>query len=1065
MDRQPALNLVVRLLMLFSFASAGYAQIGTSSVVGRIVDEAGMPVANVDVQLLRGATNEAFRTVTTASGDYSLVSLPVDTYSLRASTEGFKTAVREKFTLEVGHTYRADFNLSPGDANEVVVLSGEISLLQTETPEFGEVIDNKKIESRPLNDRDVLGTLGALTPGMTPEPGSKSSGTGSGLSFNVRGMRKSDNLLLVDGTMMSEGNGGVTFTANPDSVQEFEVKTGLYGAEYGIRPGGQFSMITKSGTNEFHGTLYEFLRNDNLDARNFFDRAGRPEFKRNQFGGGIGGPVRVPHLVDGRDHVWFFASYNGMRIRRLLSLTGVMPTPEQKQGQFHEPITDPLTGQPFPNDRIPAGRINPIAQKLLAFWPNPNTPGSLNYTSTNSSANQDNDQVIVKIDWKTSEKSRWSSRFIHDNAPFNSVNVIDTFRRVDPLSTWAQNITNSRVIGPRTVNDFGFHFFRRPYYAGGGKGPLAKGFGLTLGIPNFPLRPIDVDGVPSTTVTGFTLLGDRNFAGPVNIGNWEVRDNFAFDRGAHAFKAGYHFRRHYNFYALERRSSFRFEPRYSGNAFADFLLGLPTSTAQGDESVRGNFAQNGHYWYLQDSWKVNSATTLNLGLRYEYRAPWVDKRGFLSSFDPVQQDFVPALSDQPLLPYETGRFAAGEPVVRWHNRGGWLPRVGLAYRPTAQTVLKIGYGIYSNEPLIRVLQLLAENPRPNARSITFLSDPAKPTLSLSDPFNESTAVSGAALPNVGGFQNPLPQSLVHSWGASAQYELTPNTLFEIGYQGSHAVHELQLTSFNDAAPGLGPRQERRPNPSIQNYQVLLANGDNNFHGMEVKVQRRPGSSDLSLSLAYTWSKTINTVGGRSLTSGETGVISRNMPLLQNRGVDESNVPNRLALTASYHLPFGTGKTMLTDGFWGKLLGGWSVNGIVSVQSGPFITPRIVVDRLDVGSTDSSRPDVIRTPNLPKEQRTPEHWFDTSAFVMPAEFKYGNAGRSIIQTPGFMNLDVSVLRSFPIHEVRLELRFEAFNATNHTNFGVPEISFDTPSFGAIGSALDARQIQLGMKLHF
>jgi len=1041
------------------------AQIGTATVVGRVMDDTDAALAGAEIQVLRPSTNEIFRAVSSASGDFSLVSLPADGYIVRFSMDGFRTAVREGMTLEVGRTHRIEVRLTAGDRGQVEVVSREASLLKTETPEFGEVIDSRKIETRPLNNRDVIGTLGALTPGVTPERSSKGSGTGSGLSFNVRGMRKSDNLLLVDGTMMSEGNGGVTFIANPDSVQEFEVKTGLYAAEFGIRPGGQFSVITKSGTNDLHGSLYEFLRNDNLDARNFFDPGRPPEFKRNQFGAAVGGPIWIPGVFEGRDRLWFFASYNGMRIRRILSLTGVMPTLEERQGQFREPIIDPSTGGTFPGNRIPSSRIDAVSKKLASFWPDPNTAGRLNYTSRNSSADQDNDQVVAKVDWKVSDGNRWSGRFIHDNAPFNTINVIDLFRRVDPLSTWAQNLTNSRVVANGTVNDFGFHFFRRPYFPGRGGSTLAKGFGLSLGIPNFPLREIDVDGVPTTMVTGFANLGDRGLAGPVNIGNWEVRDNLAFDRSAHSFKAGYHFRRHYNFYALQRRSSFRFEPRYTGNAFADFLLGLPTSTALGDESIRGNFAQNGHYGYVQDNWRATSRLTLNLGLRYEYRAPWTDKRGFLSSFDPLQETFVPASILSPLQPFETGRFGAGTPVVRWKNSGGWFPRVGFAYRPDSRSVIRTGYGIYSNEPLVRMLQLLAENPRPNARSITFLSDPNNPTLSLSDPFNESSAVPGGALPNVGGFEDPLPQSLVHSWGMSIQHEVAASTVFEIGYQGSHAVHELQLHSYNDAIPGPGPRQSRRPYPKLQNYQLLLANGDNNFHGMEMKLQHRPVASDLSFLLAFTWSKTINTAGGRSLSSGETGVLSRNMPMQLNRGADESNVPRRLVFTTSYSLPFGSGKSFLTGSVLGWLLGGWNVNGILSMQSGPYVTPRIGFDRLDVGSTESSRPDVMRNPNLPESERSPQRWFDTGAFTLPPEFTYGNAGRSIIQAPGFANLDLAVLRTFNLREARLELRFEAFNASNHTNLGLPDISFDTPGFGTVGSALDARQIQLGVKVYF
>ncbi len=1055
-------SLVTMILMLGGWTEA-FGQIGNAVVVGRVSDTSGAVIVGAEVQVKRVATNEIFRATTTATGDYNVVSLPVAIYDIRVTMAGFKTEVRTGIKLEVGSTNRFDFEMSVGEVTETVEVNAEAPILRTENSTFGQVIDNKKIVTLPLNSRNVLGTLGGLTPGVAPARG---QGTEGGrLSFNVRGMRRSDNLLLVDGTMMSEGNGAATHDHNPDAVQEFEVKTGLYGAEYGVRPGGQFSLVTKSGTNQLHGTLFEFIRNDNLDARNFFART-KQEFKRNQFGAVVGGPVFIPKLVSGKDKMWFFFSYAGERIRQFTPLTGVMPTADQKAGRFATTINDPLTGQPFANNTIPTNRINAVAAKLLPFWPDPNTTGAINFTSPNSNADTDRNQIIVKMDYRFSDRNRWSGRFLYDSSPINFAYVIDTFRRTDPLKTWGQNITNTRVIGNNIVNDFGVHFYRRPYFPGAGRSATPDKFGASLGIANFPQFPADIDGVMPVSITGITSIGDRSLVGPVNIGNWEIRDQVAFNVGSHSLKTGYHYRQHFNLFALTNRSSFSFQPRFTGNAFADFLLGYPTSTAQGGETLRGNFKQNSSYFYVQDDWKASQKLTVNLGLRYEHRFPWKDKRGFMSNFDPIKLALDPPQIQQTLQPWETGRFTPNAPLLRWKNSGGILPRVGLAYRATNKLVVRSGFGVYSNEPVVGMVQQLGANPRTRATAVTFNSGLTTPTISLSDPFNLNQATPGAALPNVNGFENPTPLWLIYSWGLSVQYELSPMMAFEAGYQGGHSIHELSVTEFNDAVPGSTPRQQRRPFPQLQAFRLVTANGDSKYNALEMKLQRRPGPSGLSMLLTYTWAKAIDTVGSRLGVPGDPGSISRNIPLRLNRGLGDANIPHRFAGTVGYETPFGPGKPYLTDAFLGKVLGGWSFNGILTFQGGPWITPVIPTDRLDVGSTASSRPNVVRNPNLPSSDRTRVRWFDTTALALPAAFTYGNAGRAIVEGPGLGNLDFALLREFRTTETtRLEFRYELFNATNHTNFSLPGLNFGTADFGVIGSALPARQMQFGLKFYF
>ena len=1044
-----------------------------ATVVGTVTDQSGGVIPGVEVSLTRASTNEVFTGLTTETGDFAIRGVIPDVYQMRVSLPGFKTEVRSGLKLGVGGTYRMDTQLSVGEVAQVVEVESTTPILKTEAPELGQVIDNKKIVSIPLNQRDVFGVLGALTPGVQPQ---RDSFTGSGVQYNVKGMRRTDNFAMLDGTMISETNGSLQFFVNPDAVQEFEIKSGLYGAEYGVKPGGQFSAITKSGTNDLHGTLFWYHRNDNLDARNFFDPGPRPEFKRNQFGAVVGGPMVIPGLLDGKDKAWWFFAYSGERIRRFLSLTGNVPTAEERNGIFSEEIIDPQTGQPFPNNTIPRGRFNDVAQKLIPFYPDANTTGrGFNYTSA-SSGNIDRDEIIAKMDFKTGPDSRWSSRFLWSDRPINRVNAIDVFTEEFRLYNLSQNVTNTRNFGTSIVNEAGVHWYYRPYYPGD---PHPLGFGPTLGITNWPISFGDVDGVPVTNVTGLLRNGSFSKTGFIPEGQWEVKENLSFTKGSHFIKTGYHYRYHFVGRTEQNRSQFTFtNDRFTGNAFANLLLGDLTRSFDGKESYLRN-GLPGHYFYVQDSWKVRPRLTLNLGLRYELRLGWIDRRGFSSNLradcvvqnplDPLPQCFDPKVTIADAVFPATGRFEANAPI--WDmTKTGWQPRLGLSFRLTDDTVIRAGGGIYGNEPLGGMIYgAVLRNPRANAAQLDYISNKDTPTLSLSNPFDLTAQASGVGLPNAGGFQSPMPQWYVPSWGLSVQHRLSENTLFEVGYQGTRSVHEMLIMTFNDAVPGPGDRQSRRPFPTLQNYQYLQGNGSANYNGLEFKFEKRPGPEGLTALLAYTWAKGIDTMGGRGGVAGDPREISRNRTLRENRGLGEGNIPGRLAMLAGYDVPSPQ------EGVLRQILGGWSVFGILTLQKGQWFTPADT-DRLDVGSSAGQRPFVIGVPNLPSGQRSPQRWFNTGAYCCKSEAElianglplhtYGNAGRGTLEGPGLGNLDISVMRSFKTsEESRLEFRFEAFNLTNHTNFQVPTNSFASGSFGVVGRAAEARDLQFGFKFYF
>ncbi|MEO7652775.1 MAG: hypothetical protein ABIZ80_20125, partial [Bryobacteraceae bacterium] len=656
-----------------------------------------------------------------------------------------------------------------------------------------------------------------------------------------------------------------------------------------------------------------------------------------------------------------------------------MPTVDEKQGRFAVPIRDPFTGVAFPNNTIPASRFNPIVQKFLPIWPDPNIPLTLgqNFISPNSTLNEDQNQWTTKVDWNFSPTDRWYARFVWDERPLTRANVIQRFNLLDPLETYGATVANTRTFKGTYVNDFSVHLFRRPYFPGEYLSAGGEGFGKTVGWPNFPIASADVDGVPLLSITGYTGFGDGSLRGAVPIGNWEVKDNLSFNKGAHFLKMGYHWRRHYNFFVLNNRSSIAFNRQYSGNNFADFLLGTVGQSTLGAEGTRGNFAQVGQYFFIQDDWKLSSRLTVNAGVRYEYRGPWKDKRGFFSNVNPVTAELFPPLQNLNLQFWETGRFQSNYPAQQFRNRTP-LPRIGLAYRLTPKTVIRSGYGMYANEPVVGMVQQFGANPRPNAAARTFVGDLVAPTISLSDPFSLTQLTPGGGLLNLFGMESPLPSPVVHAWNFTIQQAVGRDMSFEVGYSGNSSVHELGVYAWNDAVPGATPRQSRRPFPQYQNITMVFANSNSSYQGMELKFQKKPGPEGISILTTYTWAKSLDTTGGRLGVAGDPSTTSRNLMGNAGRGRSEADNPGRFSMAFGYELPFGKGKKWVTSGPLSWVVGGWSTDNFLQYQVGPYLTPSVALDTLDSGTTSSYRPDLVSNPNL-TSGRTTDRWFDTTAF--------------------------------------------------------------------------------------
>ncbi len=1042
-------------LCLLVFPPASFSQINTGTVVGTVYDPDGGVVPAADVTLRRPLTGEVYRTKTNQAGDYRSDSVPVGEYELAVSTPGFKLFQQRGIQLETGRTIRLDASLQVGDTNETVEAVANDLLLDSENSAISHIVSGRTLANFPMGQRDFT-YLALLNPGVAPRRRGDAQDA-RGYMF-VRGRRETENNLFLDGSLLSIANGTIDFKPNPDALQEFEVKTGLYGAQFGIRPGGQMSAVIKSGTNELHGVAFWLLRNDQLDARPYF-AATRTEFKRNQAGVTAGGPIYLPKLFNGKDRLWFFASFAQESIRRFVPLTNVVPTTNQRGGVFSTSIRDPLSGSPFPNNTIPVNRLDRVSQQLISFWPEPNSTGGLNFVSPNSTFAFDSPEVITKVDIRQNDQSRWFASFLYNSVPIIQTTVIPAFSNEEPLTGWVGSVSNTRTWSGRAVNTASVHIFHRPYMTGPSnpKPEAAR----ALGVPDLLRSAVDQSGIPTISIVGFAGIGDRASMGPVNIGNFQVKDELSVQLGSHTLASGIEFRRHYAFLARQTRSSFSFANRYTGNAWGDFLLGHPITSVFGGEGQRGRMYQDSVYTFLQDDWKVSPKLTINLGLRHELRLGWKDRRGFMTNFNTVTGQLDPAETSVPLQPWETGRFPTNTPLIRFSRRT-FLPRVGFAYRLASDTVLRGGFGIYANEPDVTVLYRLAANPRSNAQRLTYLSPVSSPVLSLSNPFPANLAQT--AVPAIAGFERSLPAMATHQWGLSVQRLLGDQLLVDVGYQASRSTNQIDVVQLNDAAPGPGNRQSRRPYPNLQAVQFMMADGDAWYNSLEAKIVRRAGRDGLQLQAAVTLAKAIDTAGGGISMPGEIHGRSRNIDTKANKALSESHTGRRIALTAAYEFPFGKGRPYLNSGPLSHVLGGWTLQSIAVFQTGPWFTVFVPGDAYDAGSTLSQWPDRLRNPNLPSDQRNPTRWFDTTAFARPTEPRYGNAGRSIVQAPGLNNLDLSLHRRFPVTDtLRIELRAESFNLTNTTNFRVPGNNFGTANFGVLGNAWDNRQMQIGLRI--
>lgn len=1106
-------------LTLLLACTAAKAQAPTGQITGTITDPTGAVVGGATVTLTNPATNLQRTTVSNDAGIYDFPALLPGVYNLKVEKQGFQTVTRSGVELQVAQVARLDFTMRVGNVSEVVEVTGAAPVLETETTELGTVIENKRILELPLNGRNYL-QLASLIPGATTNGPASSQGQqrmgGARNSFalNVAGQRVHFNHYSLDGVENTDPNFN-TYLLLPslEALQEFKVEAGLFQAEYG-RAIAQVNVTTRGGTNELHATLFEFLRNAKLDAKNFFDRPNDPipPFKRNQFGFVVGGPVYIPRAFDGRNKLFFFANYEGLRERKALTQLATVPFREQRGGDFsavnrtiYDPLTRTFSGstvldtQPFPGNRIPANRIHPTSARVLTeFYPLPNlsqTVQANNFLNTES-RRTDSNLWSFRGDWVESTQSNWFLRYSRaDELQYIPINIPNQGNNVD-VDPWQAVIANTRVFGANKVNDarlaasylsaanMQLNAFQRNVVAELNIPDVSRDFPLYYGIPVFQIN-------------GFSNVGECNDCPFVN---WDTiiqfKDDFSWTVGKHSFKFGGEVRRvRYNqIGAVVPRGRFTWDGRFtqgpsslpnraavSGLPMADFLLGFMSNSEGQVGAPIANFRTHYLAFYFQDIWRVTPRLTINYGLRWEDEPPYYDKHDAI-----VNVDFRWDNSMEPVfVRLGTGDPYAGNPAFPWapdvkyvrdgrfgrragvNDANDFGPRLGIAYQITPKTVLRTGAGIYFVRDIGNAVFDVVRN-APFTIRRNEPADPVRPNQTWSRPFTITGNPTFLLINQHGERTSYVPQ-----WSFGLQRELSGDMSLEVTYLGSAGVKLRRLLNYNIPPPGPGNINDRRPFPKFGQFQTMNASAHSNYHGFQARLQRR-FSKGLTVLGSYSYSKSIDFGSGIRTTDGDKLTPVDPYGLFRERGLSAFDFRQRLTTSWLYELPVGKGKSFLGDaaGLVNAVFGNWQVGGILTLQSGFPLTAYCGPGNISNGG-DGCYPDVVpgQSPHLARSEKTVGRFFNTAAFVdrLPGgeQFRYGNSGRNTIEGPGIISWDFSLIKQFPFQEARyLEFRAEFFNLPNHPIFNPPGTTLRTPTYGQISSTkIDSRQIQFALKLHF
>ncbi len=1088
-------------------------------ITGVVTDASGALIPGANVTVSSPETGLTRTAASNSAGNYSFPSLLPGTYKIRAEKQGFQTEARNGIELQVQQVARIDFQLRVGSRSEIVEVSGGAPLLATENATVGTVIETRRIVDLPLNGRNFL-QLVALSPNVSAnfvnsggQADSRQGGDRADQEISVAGMRREFNYYTLDGIDNTDVNFNTyIFLPSIDALQEFKVQTGIYSAEFG-REAAQVNVSTKSGTNEYHGSLFEFLRNSDLDARPYgFTNTvpAKNPFKWNQYGFTLGGPVRVLRLFNGRNRLFFMSNYEGFRLRNQTQTVYSTPSAAMRTGDFSQilpgTIRDPLNNQPFTDNLIPSFRLDTIAKGLLKFFPAPNIPGTAlvnNFLALDANTT-DKDQFTQRVDLVESAKSNWFGRYSwqdeHQVQPALAQNGSNLLLNVKQAM-----ISNTRIVSSNWVNEFrfGYNGFFNSY---GRELAYKEDVVKEFGIPLLSDPPPAAWGIPFVSISGFSSFGDQT-DGPyvTNDHTFQWNDNLSWIHGNHSVRMGGEIRRDRFNQAGNQfpRGSFIIQGQSTGYAFSDYMMGYSHQDEDSAGLAVTQFRATSQSYFIQDTWKVKPNLTIDVGLRYEFSPPWAD-RG-----DSLLNAYVPAIVTTPNAPAAlhptvvrigSGSFYAGSPVIfdpsvpvardgRLGDRliasdyTNFAPRLGIAWSPTGRWTMRAGVGIFyvqdQGNPRFDMGRTIAGRKRDIATANE---------LSFEHPFLSSgTNTCGVASPPfvcistpqifANMYQRQTPY--VEQYELNFQREVTSSLVAEVGYLGSQGHRLERLYYLNQPVPGLTSVAARAPFPELGIIQEVGNVIDSNYNSLSAKLTRR-FARGLTFLAGYTFSKSIDDGSGIRVigTDGVHPQDSRCLSCERSRSIFDAR--QRFVTSVLYALPVGRGTSVLNHGIGNALAGGWEVGSIVTASSG---FPIYITDGKDQSNTavGNDRPNATGISTNLSHPTTGE-WFNIQAFALQPAGTFGNLGRNVGTSPGIFSWDFSTHKNFNITERRyLQLRFECFNCANHPNFGDPNVTLTsnllnsagvpiagTGRFGQITTTragIDMRELQFGLKFLF
>ena len=1070
------------LLVIALSGSALWAQVETGIIAGTISDPSGAVIPQANVTIKSASTGIVVVVQSNESGRYQSPPLNPGEYVVSVALTGFKSAVLN-VRVEVNQRVPADVRMEVGDAAEHVTIEATAVQLESESSTLGNIRPARAVAELPLNARNFA-TLIFLSPGTVPSFDRDASGlsgtTRRGVSnVSVNGIRPTNdwNSLLIEGLDNTENHNGFGAVVFPpvDAIQEFKVQTSAADAQFGRAAGGFTNVVLKSGGRDLHGSAFEFHRNSEFDAKNFFTAAGAStHFLLNQFGGTLGGPVTIPNAYNKkREKTFFFAAVQFDRRRQAQAFVSTVPLAAMHSGDFSggtNVIYDPLaltgnTRQPFADRLVPAARFNTAGKGLVDLYPNPSRTGLSNNYTSDASRIYNSWQTDYKLEHYLSSTHVLSFRGstggteIIEGMPLPLPAAAAVGPSKFPVGQYA--IVDRLTISPTMLNEFRFGLTRMNMQLI--QPNAGKNLATQLGIAGVNTGDFITSGLPRIQPSGYQVLGDDPY-NPATLvtNNFQTENVFYWTKGTHSFRIGGRLdRRQYNaFQSSAIRGIMNFTGIYTtnpaasagtGNGLADMLMGAPAS---GNivilEGIRG-FRRWELGTFIQDDWKVSQRLTVNLGLRYEIypQYPWVEVGNRQS---------VLLLSTQQLVQVGTNGVS---PSGADGDKNNFAPRLGLAFRVNDKTVIRSAFGIYYAAPQFEINKNLAINP-PFAGTYSFSNNQLDfaGARKVNQGFERAFSAAGAT---IRGLERNLAIPYVEQWNINLQRQLPYNTLLTVAYVGTKGVKLRDEINLNQARPGAGSVASRRPYSTFGDIVDTEFRANSVYHGLQTTFEKRY-SKGLSFLASFTWGHAIDD------TSVFGGDHQNMLDLRADRGNSPYDIRKTFIYSFNYELPFGRNSKGLASAF----ARGWQMNGILRLSSGPFLTPTVSANNLN--GSGFQRPDLVAGCNVKLDNPTPDRWFNPACFSTPAQYTFGNAGRDIIEGPGTKNLDFSVFRNIYLSggetPKQLQLRGEVFNITNTPQFNNPNTAIGVSSTAVISAAGSPssfqriqRQIQIGARFTF